>query len=352
MRKQPRGSFYALGGLLLGAAFIALLSGALSQGGLLRDPVMVWQRLGWPLLRLTGLISFGIFLGLVIEALGWADGLAIFARPFMKWGHISKEMGAAFTTAFVSGTTSLSMLMTFHEEGKLSGREVIVSVLLNALPAFLRHLPTSSLVIISLVGKAGVVYLGLIMAAALVRLGTVLTYTHFAFPGSESGASAKKEETKPWPEAFREAGRVFPSRLVRIILIVVPVYAIVVLASDAGLFDWLRGALAHGVASRFIPIESMSVVILSLVVESTSGYAAAGALLGAGSLSVPQTVVALLIGNIISTPIRAVRHQLPYYMSIFPPRLGLRLMLVTQAFRVGSLVLVGAVFVLGLDIVN
>jgi hypothetical protein len=90
----------------------------------------------------------------------------------------------------------------------------------------------------------------------------------------------------------------------------------------------------------------MSVVVFSLVVESTSGYAAAGALLGAGSLTTAQTILALLLGNIIATPVRALRHQTPYYMGIFPPRLGVQLVLITQAFRLGSLILVGTVFVL------
>ena len=128
------------------------------------------------------------------------------------------------------------------------------------------------------------------------------------------------------------------------IMIILPVYMIILLISDMGFFLWLREILAQGINVAFIPVEAMSVVIFSLVAEFTSGYAAAGAMLESGALTVLQTVLALLIGNIIAAPVRALRHQMPYYMGIFGPKLGTRLVIASQGFRVASLVISGAVF--------
>jgi len=128
------------------------------------------------------------------------------------------------------------------------------------------------------------------------------------------------------------------------IMIILPVYVIVLLVSDMGFFLWLRKILAQGISVAFIPVEAMSVVVFSLVAEFTSGYAAAGAMLESGALTVPQTVLALLIGNIIAAPVRALRHQMPYYMGIFGPKLGTRLVITSQGFRVASLVVSGVVF--------
>ena len=50
-------------------------------------------------------------------------------------------------------------------------------------------------------------------------------------------------------------------------------------------------------------------------------------------------VFALLIGNILSSPLRAVRHQLPYYAGIFKPKLALELIIYNQGFRSISLIL-------------
>ena len=67
-------------------------------------------------------------------------------------------------------------------------------------------------------------------------------------------------------------------------------------------------------------------------------------------VSVFQVVIALLAGNIIAAPVRALRRQAPYYMGIFTPGLGIRLMLASQGFRIGSLIFVGLIYVLASEI--
>jgi hypothetical protein len=138
----------------------------------------------------------------------------------------------------------------------------------------------------------------------------------------------------------------FLKRLQRIMLLVIPVYVVVMLVSQLGFFAWLRLKLAGGITSAVVPVEAMSVVIFSLVAEFTSGFAAAGALLDAGTLTIRQTVIALLLGNIVATPVRALRHQLPYYMGIFRPKLGVLLIALGQTLRVISVIIVGTVYVL------
>jgi len=67
-----------------------------------------------------------------------------------------------------------------------------------------------------------------------------------------------------------------------------------------------------------------------------------------GTLNVFQTVLALLLGNVIAAPVRALRHQMPYYMGIFSPGLGVRLMIASQLFRISSLVIVGLLYFFGM----
>jgi hypothetical protein len=113
-----------------------------------------------------------------------------------------------------------------------------------------------------------------------------------------------------------------------------------------GLFEAARQWVAQFVALKVMPIESVSVVILSFAAEFTSGFAAAGALLEAGVLTTKQTVLALLIGNVVAFPIRALRHQLPHYMGIYSPGMGAQLLLMGQGFRVASVVLIGVAYYL------
>ena len=346
MKGKPPFTLFILLALLTLCALAAFLSGALECSGLFDDPLKLWRRILWPLTRLTLFISLGLFVGQIIEGIGWTDRMAVMARPFMRWGHLSDRMGAVFTTAFFSGTAALSMIMTFHQDGRLSRKEVTLSVLLNTFPSFFLHLPTTFFILLPLVGKAGVIYLLVTFGAALLRLAAALTCTHFMLPASTGDYQRETSEKKRWKEVFLETGKKFKSRSTRILLIVLPVYLIVALISHMGFFLWLRESLARGITGTFIPIEAMSVVVFSLVAEFTSGYAAAGAMLKAGTLNVFQTVLALLLGNIIAAPVRALRHQVPYYMGIFKPRLGVRLIVASQCFRVSSLILAGIFFVL------
>jgi hypothetical protein len=123
---------------------------------------------------------------------------------------------------------------------------------------------------------------------------------------------------------------------------------LIFLATDWGLFRWLREAAAAHVSVHFLPVEAASVVIFSVAAEFTSGMAAAGAFLQSGALTISQTVMALVLGNIVATPIRALRHQLPSHVGIFSPKLGTELLLLSQVVRLTSLVVVAAAYALWL----
>ena len=350
MKRKRLLPLYLLLALFTGCAVVASLSGFLDSTGYFNDPVKLLQRLMWPLMRITGFICIGLLAGQIIEGLGWTHRVAIAARPLMRWGRLSPQMGATFTTAFFSGVTSLSMLASFRQEGSMNRKEMTLAVLLNTFPSFFLHLPTTFFILIPLVGRAGIIYLLLTFGAALLRLGAVLTYTHFTFPESSAHFSEREYEEKAWREVLRETGEKFISRFGNILMIIIPVYVTIALISNMGFFFRLRSVLAHGIVDTFIPIEAMSIVIFSLVAEFTSGYAAAGAMLDAGTLNVSQTVLALIMGNIIAAPVRALRHQMPYYMGIFNPATGVPLMVASQAFRLGSLIVVGILFALSVRI--
>lgn len=345
MKKGPSRILYFLLLLLAAVTFWAFLCGAI-HAEFLYHPDRVWKRLLWPLIRLTSLISVGLLAAQIIEGLGWTDRLAVMARPFMRWGHLTDQMGAVFTASFFSGTASLSMLMSFHKDGMISRKEVTCSVLLNTFPTFFLHLPTTFFILLPLAGTAGALYLGITFAAALLRLGAILIFTRVSLPPAGGGYVPAEPKRKWLRDLLKETLKKFRTRIGRILMIVLPVYVVISVVSEMGFFGWLRDQVAYGISSRLVPVEAMSVVIFSLMAEFTSGYAAAGAMLEAGTLSTSETVLALLVGNILAAPIRAVRHQLPYYMGIFTPGMGTWLMIASQAYRILSLILVGLVFIL------
>jgi len=309
----------------------------------------VLARLLMPLLRLMIFITIGLLIGQIIEATGWTKTLAVVARPLFRFGNLGNHCSAAFTTAFFSGVAANAMLLDFHKEGKITRRQLFLSNFINQLPAFFLHLPTTFFIVIPLTGLAGVLYFLITFMAVVLRTILFLIFGRFCLPTPVAGTDGKIHA--PHQKTDFSAKQIWdrirsrlPGRISRIAVYVVPIYTLVFVLNGMGLFMWLREGLAGYVVTTFMPMESLSVIILSFAAEFTSGFAAAGALLNAGVLTVKQTVLALLIGNVLAFPIRALRHQLPRYIGIFSPKMGTQLLLIGQGFRVTSIIVMGVIY--------
>jgi hypothetical protein len=316
---------------------------ALASGGQLLSGLL------WPLVQLMLTIAAGLVVGQGIEAAGWTRGLSFLARPLFRFGRLGERCGAAFMTAFVSGVAANAMLQGFYEEGKITRRQLYLTNFVNQLPAFFLHLPTTFFTVISMTRAAGILYFGLTFMAAVLRTFVFLLYGRWRLPAeSPETDSAPTGAAKPAAskavDVWKTLRERIPANLLRIGIFVVPIYTAVFVLNRVGLFTLARNWLADAVVITFVPVESLSIVVLSFVAEFTSGFAAAGALMDAGVLTTQQTVLALLAGNILAFPIRALRHQLPHYVGIYSPRMGAEILFLGQFFRVVSIMGVGALF--------
>lgn len=343
-KKRSKPKYTALA-ISLGISIVMLGGGFYLVDGMTVQ--MAVYRLGIPLVRLMGFITIGLAAGIVIEASGWTHALSVVARPMFNFGHLGERCSAAFTTAFVSGVTANAMLLEFYKEELITKKQLFLSNFVNQLPAYFLHLPTTFFIVLPLTGKAGAFYYLLTFLATLLRTFLFLLYGRFAI--REKGKSVPGEQEKSGKEnkgVFEKIKARLPARLINITVYVLPVYIAVFMVNKLGFFQFINDYLAKNVALSLMPIESLSVVILSFAAEFTSGFAAAGALMHQGLITVKQTVLALLIGNVLAFPVRAVRHQLPRYMGIFSPKMGLQILLLGQLFRVLSLIVMGIIFYL------
>ncbi len=335
---------------LLGSLAISLIIilGALNWMPAL-DATQIVSRLLWPLIRLMLFIAIGLLVGQIIEVAGWIQPMAVVARPLFRYGHLGDRCSAAFTAAFFSGVSANAMLLNFFKEGHISRHQLFLSNFINQLPAFFIHLPTTFFIVIPLTGWAGALYFLITFLAVLLRTALFIVYGRLVLPSADNGiggapADNPAGQNRTWRDVWSRVQSRLPRRIARITVYVVPIYTLVFVLNAVGLFKLLREALAEYAVTSLMPMESLSVIILSFAAEFTSGFAAAGALLEAGVLSVKQTVMALLIGNILAFPVRALRHQLPRYIGIFSPKTGTQMLLLGQGFRVASILVVGIVY--------
>jgi hypothetical protein len=334
--------------------FISLtISGLVLLCGIILVPDLnirqILARLLQPLTRLMLFIAIGLSIGQIIEASGWTRMLAVLARPLFRFGRLGDYCGAAFTAAFFSGVTANAMLLDFFKEGKITRRRLFLSNFINQLPAFFLHLPTTFFIVIPLTGRAGALYFLITFLAVILRTVLFLVYGHFrlspaAIEGGNTTTGKISGKERKLKDVWQRIKSRLPRRLAKIAVYVVPIYILVFVLNAMGMFQLLRETLSGFVVTAFMPMESLSVIILSFAAEFTSGFAAAGALLEAGVLTIKQTVIALLIGNILAFPVRALRHQLPRYIGIFSPKMGSQILLLGQGFRITSIMVVGILY--------
>jgi hypothetical protein len=307
--------------------------------------IMLWQGLGWPLLRLVFFISLGLMIGNLIESLNWTHGVARLASPLVRVAHLSDITGASFSMAFFSAVTANTMLSEAYEQGKITKQELIFANLFNSLPTYFLHLPTLFFLAVPLIKEVAFVYVGLTLFAAFLRTVCILFVGRVVLPGNkEHCVTCRLDENSvtSLPQALRKAWTRFQHRFKRIMIITVPIYTAVFIVSRFGMFSSLEEWLAHHVKLlAWLHPESLGVVALQLTAEISAGLAAAGALLDSGSLDARQVILALLVGNVLSSPMRAVRHQFPFYAGVFQPKLAAELITYNQVFRTGSIILVG-----------
>lgn len=303
----------------------------------------LWQGAGWPLLRLVFAISVGLMLGNLIESLNWTHAIARLASPVIRAGHLSETAGASFSVAFFSSVTANTMLSEAYEQGKISRSELVLANLFNSLPVYFLHLPTMFFIAVPMLKATAVVYVGLTLLAAFLRTVIILILGRMFLPGREIcvGCLLPDSEVAGWKQAVAKAWLRFRRRIRTILLYTVPIYLATQLLQQAGFFDLLAGFIASRISTAaWLQPQSIGLIVLQLTAEISAGLAAAGALLDAHSLPARHVVLALLAGNVLSSPMRALRHQFPFYAGIFKPQLAMTLIFWNQLFRAASILLI------------
>ncbi|MFP5220753.1 MAG: hypothetical protein ACLGSA_00530 [Acidobacteriota bacterium] len=304
----------------------------------------IWHSTAWPILKLLGALSLSLLAANLVETLNWTRFLARFARPLIRAGHMQDIVGASFSMAFFSGMAANTMLSEAHQQGRLSDRELVLANMFNSLPTYFLHLPTMIFVTVPFLGRAAAVYVGMTLGAALLRtLGIVLAGRVLLEQLPEGCVECQLPERGPtWREALSKSWKRFKKRITKICLITVPIYAAMVALNSWGAFAAAERFIADNLSFLdWLSPKAASIVVFGMAAEFTAGLAAAGALLNAGDLPQKDVVLALLLGNLLSTPMRAFRHQFPYYAGIFRPALAMKLIVHNQSFRAASLLVVG-----------
>ncbi len=244
--------------------------------------------------------------------------------------------------AIVSGVAANTMLSEAYEKNQIDRKELILANLFNSLPTYFLHLPTVIVITLPFIRGAAFIYVGITFGAALLRTLSIVLVSRLLLPKPSVPVLLDQPEqsARDWPALFTKTWKRFKRRMKKIAVFTIPIYILIFIMNRLEYFHTLETFLStHLDFIPFLSPQGMGIIALMMAAELTAGLAAAGALLQEGAMGYNEIVFALLIGNILSSPLRAVRHQFPYYAGIFKPRLAVELIIYNQSFRSISLIL-------------
>ncbi len=304
----------------------------------------IWEHILWPLIRILLFISVGLLAANLIESLNWTNKMAVLAGPLIRMGRLSNITGASFSMAFVSGVSANTMLAEAYEKEKIGKKELVLANLFNSLPRFFLHLPTVFFLTLPFIHGAAFIYVGITFSAALLQTFAVVLAGRLLLAGDGGETVIRKKERMRFSEAWKKSIKRLRRRIPKILKFLLPVYILFFILGKYGVFQNLEAILAKSVLFSWLNPQSLSIVILHVSAEFSAGLAAASVLLANNSLGYREVILALLVGNILAAPIRALRHQFPYYVGIFNPKLAAELVGVSQLSRTVCVIIVGWIY--------
>lgn len=297
------------------------------------------------LLWVLPFIIAGIILAELIITLKFVNKLVWITKPITNFGHLRKECGITFLTAFASPAAANSMLMNLYDKKIVERRELIISSLVNSFPAILMHWKFILPVIVPLLGITGLIYFVMLMLGGFIKTFIILIAGRILLPARYGDIELKKENRPPVKEAFKISIKSSMKTIKRILIMTIPITFIVFILIDFGVFDILADYLSGTSVYFPIPIEGIGIIAAQLA-NSVAAWTIAGNLLSNGILTSKDVVLTLLIGNVLSS-ISQLRFTIPYYLGIFGPKIGTQILIIsTILWNIVTILLIIALIVL------
>jgi hypothetical protein len=286
----------------------------------------------------------GVFLAELIVALKMMEKVAFLARPITQFAHLRQECGASFMTAFLSPVSANSMLASYYDSNFINKTELFIASMMTSFPAIVMHWRSMLPVLIPLLGFTGVQYFCILMLVGLVQtLLIILSGRLLLQENNEILEDQIHSERPPMKDAVSMSLMTSTRTIKRIIFSTVPTTFVVFLLIGVGFLDVLTSHLS-AIASYFpVPAEGLSIIVAQFA-NFLAAQTIAGNLLSQGILSSREIILALLVGDILSSILTIFRILMPYYVGIFGFKIGMQIMILATAIRTTLMLVIIMIF--------
>ncbi|WP_440951910.1 nucleoside recognition domain-containing protein [Methanococcoides sp. FTZ1] len=285
------------------------------------------------LIKVIPPIVIGTLIMDVMVEMGWVHKLGFIASPLMRFGHLREEIGLSFLTSFGSSAAGNSMIAKLHDDNHIDRKETIIATMVNSFPSGIVLSRDLFPVVVILLGTTGLIYLGIVVLIGFLKTLLALLAARILLTPRPSGNIYATTEKITLREASVKALKRSRRSLTRIVVTMTIVSVIVFQLMETGVFDWAASIMKDSFMVQYVPADGLP-IIAGWFASNIAAYTIAGNLLEAEMLSSKDIILALLIGRILASVAR-IRTMLPYYIGIFSPNLGVRIMFVSLVMQNG-----------------
>lgn len=278
--------------------------------------------------RMGSVMFISLFGVELLMQLGFMKYLRPIGKPVAKLANLPSESALTFLAAIGSMIAAHTMAAQFHQDGKLTDRELIMTGVLNTVPFYFKEMLAFQLpVVLPLLGlRLCLIYIAAFWMAALIKLCFVIAYGRLKFQKQREqqdafdalGCKPVDQDCTP-----RSLGRLlmdtWNSRkklFRRMIFLLAAVTLVVQVLMNSGMMPAFEKLILPMTSLLNLPpvvVGPLSAYILS----PTVGMTYMSNLLGEHLVTQFHAIVTLLAGGILMIPITRLRRTLPRYTAIF-----------------------------------
>ncbi|EHP83701.1 nucleoside recognition domain protein [Methanotorris formicicus Mc-S-70] len=222
------------------------------------------------------------------------------------------------------------MLAKFYRDKKVSGREVMVTVIISPLPIILGEsvfrvqLP---LAIVILGYKLGTTYVLLNILSGFLQAFIGILYANIFFKRKPIHISNNNNEKIVFNKNVIIKGIKKSIKILKKVIPMIIIFTFLISALiELGLIEIVKKLFSPILGILNLPGEAITVLIANFA-HFSAGYATVDILMKNGVLNEKQALITLLIGNIIGVTMIYLKHSIGTYVALFG-RFGLKLAMV------------------------
>lgn len=279
----------------------------------------------------------GIFFGNLLDIFGLTKKLSGPGKILVRIAGLPSICVAPIMMSLVSSATSNAALKTLREEEKISEQQMVYASMISSFFSSISHLPSVFIPLVALLGKIGVVFVGIrvgvsFLYAVIVAMISKRTSKSNGWNEEETAVELKsKRIPKTLIGKIERAFQRSIKTLRKILIIVIPIHFLVWYLGSIGVFSQINRFLP-GFLEQTLPSD-VWVVVAAHFSHLLSGASLAASLAMDGKLTGFMILYALLLGSLSATPMRTIRHSLPGYLGVFGPKQGAKILMINQLSR-------------------